>query len=79
MDKATYEIVSAVGWISAVQGGLGTAGRLWGEQPWGLLHKWWDIPTPGYVVLLAVGLAIALTAEAGRKRGAKAAPGAPGA
>ncbi|MFF0446519.1 hypothetical protein ACFYT4_08925 [Streptomyces sp. NPDC004609] len=62
------ELILIIGWVAAVQGGLGAAGQQFGDGPWGLLHKWWDIPTAGYAVILVVGLAIALTGEA-RKRG----------
>ncbi len=40
-----------VGWLVGIQGVLGIAGRSFGDHPWGLLHRWWDIPTPGYAVL----------------------------
>lgn len=62
------EIISIIGWVVGVQGGLGLAGRLFGENPWGLIHKWWDVPTAGYAVLLAVGAALAFYGEQGRTR-----------
>jgi hypothetical protein len=62
------ELIAVIGWIAAVQGGLGAGGRIFGNEPWGLLHLWWDVPTAGYLALLAVGLVVALTAESARKR-----------
>ncbi len=62
------ETIAVIGWITAVQGALGAGGRLFGDEPWGLLQKWWDIPTAGYVVLLVAGAVIAPAGEAGRKR-----------
>ncbi|ARX85488.1 hypothetical protein ACFWZT_27325 [Streptomyces alboflavus] len=62
------EIIAIIGWIVGVQGALGLAGRLFGDGPWGLVHKWWDIPTAGYAVLLAVGAVLAFYGEQGRAR-----------
>ncbi|MEU9602862.1 hypothetical protein [Streptomyces sp. NPDC048057] len=63
------EVLSVVGWVTAVQGALGAGGQIWGEGPWGLLHKLWDLSVPAYVVIMVVGLAIALPTEVVRKRG----------
>ncbi|MFF0437396.1 hypothetical protein ACFYU9_34870 [Streptomyces sp. NPDC004327] len=57
------EAMAIIGWIALVQGGLGAGGRLFGDGPWGLLHKWWDIPTPGYLAIFAVGLVLAAFGE----------------
>ncbi|MGW6455456.1 hypothetical protein ACWF94_05915 [Streptomyces sp. NPDC055078] len=62
------EIILTIGWIAAIQGGLGAGGRTFGDGDWGLLHKWWDLPTTGYLVILVVGVVLALAGEAGRKR-----------
>ncbi|MEV8625712.1 hypothetical protein [Streptomyces sp. NPDC051079] len=65
------EALAVIGWIALVQGGLGAGGRLFGDGPWGLLQKWWDIPTPAYLVLFALGAALASYGE-NAKRKAKA-------
>ncbi|ATL29573.1 hypothetical protein [Streptomyces formicae] len=62
------EIVAIIGWVVGVQGGLGVAGRVFGDGPWGMLHKWWDVPTPLYVVLFVAGVAVAVYAEISKKR-----------
>ncbi|MEV0126336.1 hypothetical protein AB0I16_33130 [Streptomyces sp. NPDC050703] len=62
------EIIAIVGWVVGIQGALGTAGRLFGDGPWGLLHQWWDIPTPLYVALFVAGAALAVYGETGKKR-----------
>ncbi|MFF3321169.1 hypothetical protein [Streptomyces sp. NPDC002889] len=62
------EIVAVIGWVVGVQGTLGVAGRTFGEGPWGLLHKWWEIPTAGYAVIAVVGLVIAVYGETAKKR-----------
>ncbi|MBM7172183.1 hypothetical protein JQK87_28065 [Streptomyces sp. G44] len=66
------EIIAIVGWVMGIQGGLGAAGRLFGDGPWGLLHKWWDVPTPLYVALFAVGAVLAVYGELGKKRASAA-------
>ncbi|MGW4033235.1 hypothetical protein ACWEFL_28730 [Streptomyces sp. NPDC004838] len=63
------QLLAIIGWVAAVQGGLGAGGLMFGDGPWGLLHKWWDLSTAGYVVILAVGLVVALAGEAAHKRG----------
>ncbi|MEE1751884.1 hypothetical protein [Streptomyces sp. SP18CS02] len=65
------EIVAVIGWIVGVQGALGAAGRTWGDGPWGLLDKWWDIPTAGYVVIMLAGAALAVYGEAAKQRAAR--------
>ncbi|WP_371527891.1 hypothetical protein OG302_19140 [Streptomyces sp. NBC_01283] len=62
------EIISIVGWVVGIQGALGAAGRIFGGESWGLLHKWWDIPTPGYLALFVVGTALAVWGESSKKR-----------
>ncbi|GAA2795641.1 hypothetical protein [Streptomyces showdoensis] len=62
------EALTVIGWITLVQGGLGAGGRLFGDGPWGLLQKWWDIPTAGYLVLFAVGAVIAAYGETAKKK-----------
>ncbi|QEU92657.1 hypothetical protein CP970_18655 [Streptomyces kanamyceticus] len=62
------EIIAVVGWVVGVQGGLGVGGRVFGDEPWGLLHKWWDVPTPLYVVLFVGGVSVAVYAEVAKKR-----------
>ncbi|MFD0551216.1 hypothetical protein ACFQ0X_19970 [Streptomyces rectiviolaceus] len=62
------EIISIVGWVVGIQGALGVAGRTFGDEPWGLFQKWWDIPTPGYLALAIIGAALAIWGENGKKR-----------
>ncbi|MEV2256880.1 hypothetical protein AB0I94_41135 [Streptomyces sp. NPDC050147] len=62
------EIIAIVGWVVGIQGALGAAGRIFGDESWGLIHKWWDVPTPGYVALLLVGAALAIWGESSKKR-----------
>ncbi|WP_236242766.1 hypothetical protein [Streptomyces sp. CC228A] len=62
------ELVALVGWLVGIQGVLGIAGRAFGDHPWGLLHRWWDIPTPGYAVLALVGAALAVYRETAKAR-----------
>ncbi|MFD9068594.1 hypothetical protein [Streptomyces lasiicapitis] len=62
------EIIAIIGWIVGVQGALGLAGRLFGDDPWGLVQKWWDVPPAGYVVLLVVGAGLVFYGEQGKAR-----------
>ncbi|MEV0257598.1 hypothetical protein AB0H82_25490 [Streptomyces sp. NPDC050732] len=62
------EIIAIVGWVVGIQGGLGVAGRMFGDGPWGMLHKWWDVPTPLYAVLFVVGAGLALYGETSKQR-----------
>ncbi|WP_369215754.1 hypothetical protein [Streptomyces flavofungini] len=62
------EIISIVGWVVGIQGALGAGGRLFGDEPLGVLHQWWDIPTPLYVAMAAVGAVLALYGETSKKR-----------
>ncbi|MFJ3903127.1 hypothetical protein [Streptomyces sp. NPDC090025] len=64
------EAIAVIGWIALVQGALGFAGRVFGDEPWGLLQKWWDIPNAGYIALFAVGVVLAFWGE-GTKAKAK--------
>ncbi|MFD3352957.1 hypothetical protein [Streptomyces fradiae] len=61
------ELVGVVGWFAGAQGVLGIAGRYLGDQPWGLLHRWWDAPTPLYAVLAVAGAALAVYGETGKR------------
>ncbi|MFF2571497.1 hypothetical protein ACIRQF_35735 [Streptomyces sp. NPDC101191] len=62
------EAIAVIGWIALVQGGLGAGGRLFGDGPWGLLQKWWDVPTAGYIALFAAGVVLAAWAETAKQR-----------
>ncbi|MEV5974212.1 hypothetical protein [Streptomyces sp. NPDC051921] len=62
------EAIAIIGWIALVQGGLGAGGRLFGDGPWGLLQKWWEIPTAGYIALFAIGVALAAWGETAKQR-----------
>ncbi|WP_228983569.1 hypothetical protein [Streptomyces sp. DH12] len=63
------ELVALIGWVAGIQGALGVAGRYFGDHPWGLLQKWWDVPTPAYVALAVVGALLAAYGETARLRG----------
>ncbi|MFJ8589188.1 hypothetical protein ACIRD2_31645 [Streptomyces sp. NPDC093595] len=65
------EIVAIIGWVTGIQGALGVAGRTFGDGPWGLLHRWWEIPTAGYAVIAVVGAALAVYGETAKKRAAR--------
>ncbi|GGU08730.1 MULTISPECIES: hypothetical protein [Streptomyces] len=67
-DTVRNEVIAIVGWVALVQGGLGAGGQIFGDKAWGLLQKWWDIPTAGYVVLALAGAALALWSETAKKR-----------
>ncbi|MFF8385612.1 hypothetical protein [Streptomyces kanasensis] len=62
------ELVTLIGWVAGIQGGLGIAGRYFGDHPWGLLQQWWDVPTPGYVALAVVGAVLAVHGETAKLR-----------
>ncbi|MFI2008563.1 MULTISPECIES: hypothetical protein [Streptomyces] len=62
------EIILTIGWIAAIQGGLGLGGRIFGDGPWGVLRNWWDVPNAGYAVILLVGVALASAGETSRRR-----------
>ncbi|GLF97419.1 hypothetical protein [Streptomyces yaizuensis] len=62
------EIILTIGWVTAIQGGLGAAGRHFGDGPWGLLHRWWDVPTTGYLAILLVGAVLAVAGESAKRR-----------
>ncbi|MEU2180184.1 hypothetical protein [Streptomyces thermolilacinus] len=53
------ELVGLPGWFVGAQGVLGIAGRVHRGEPWEVLHHWWDLPTPVYVVLAVAGAALA--------------------
>ncbi|MFB7866254.1 hypothetical protein [Streptomyces sp. NPDC056069] len=57
------EAIAVIGWIALVQGG-----RLFGDGPWGLLQKWWDVPTAGYIALFTAGVVLAAWAEITKQR-----------
>ncbi|QGV79213.1 hypothetical protein [Streptomyces ficellus] len=62
------EIVAVIGWVAGIQGVLGVAGRIFGDGPWGLLHKWWEIPTAGYAVIAVAGAVLAVYGETAKTR-----------
>ncbi|MET9377997.1 hypothetical protein ACFYV5_28735 [Streptomyces sp. NPDC003035] len=62
------EVITVIGWVALIQGGLGAGGQLFGDKAWGMLQKWWDIPTAGYAVLTLAGIALALWGETAKKR-----------
>ncbi|MCM2394014.1 hypothetical protein [Streptomyces albipurpureus] len=62
------EIILTIGWVAAIQGVLGAAGQIFGDDPWGLLHLWWNIPVGGYLAIFLVGAAIAFMGETTRRR-----------
>ncbi|MFG3495593.1 hypothetical protein [Streptomyces sp. NPDC047928] len=62
------EIVAVAGWFTGVQGLLGIAGRMFGDGPWGLLPRWWDVPTAGYAVIAVAGAALAVYGETAKAR-----------
>ncbi|ALC21645.1 hypothetical protein ACH46N_19750 [Streptomyces pristinaespiralis] len=62
------EIAAIIGWVTGVQGVPGRPGPTFGDKPWGLLHKWWDLPSAGYIAVAVAGVALALTAETAKKR-----------
>ncbi|MFD7324963.1 hypothetical protein ACFV9D_28395 [Streptomyces sp. NPDC059875] len=62
------EVIAVIGWIALVQGALGAGGQIFGDKAWGLLQKWWEIPTAGYAVLTLAGAALALWGESAKKR-----------
>ncbi|MFF8288500.1 hypothetical protein ACF068_04590 [Streptomyces sp. NPDC016309] len=57
------EIVAIIGWVAGIQGVLGFAGGTFGDEPWGLLHQWWEIPTAGYAVIAVLGAVLAVYGE----------------
>ncbi|MCH0541372.1 hypothetical protein I3F58_17755 [Streptomyces sp. MUM 203J] len=67
------ELIAVVGWFVGVQGLLGLAGRVFGEGPWGLLQKRWEVPTAGYAVLTVVGAGLAVYGERAKLRARAAA------
>ncbi|MEU4273113.1 hypothetical protein [Streptomyces sp. NPDC026092] len=62
------EAIAIIGWVALIQGGLGAGGQIFGDKAWGLLQKWWEISTAGYIVLALAGLALALWGEGAKKR-----------
>ncbi|MER5767748.1 hypothetical protein [Streptomyces sp. NPDC001985] len=62
------DITLTAGWVTAIQGALGAGGRLLGDGPWGMLERWWDVPTAGYLAITAAGLLVAYAGEAARRR-----------
>lgn len=61
------QLIALIGWFVGIQGVLGVAGRTFGDGPWGLLHRWWEIPTAGYVVIALVGAGIAVYGETAKQ------------
>ncbi|MDJ0465601.1 hypothetical protein [Streptomyces sp. H27-C3] len=62
------ETVAIIGWVVGIQGALGVLGRTFGDNPWGLLQQWWEIPTAGYAALAIAGAALAAWGEGGRRK-----------
>ncbi|MGA4957849.1 hypothetical protein [Streptomyces lavendulocolor] len=60
------QTLAIIGWVTGVQGVLGFFGRTFGDQPWGLLHQWWEIPTAGYAALAVLGAVLAVYGETGK-------------
>ncbi|MEV8528029.1 MULTISPECIES: hypothetical protein [unclassified Streptomyces] len=64
----TKQVVGPLGWVVGIQGALGLAGGLFGDGPWGFLHKLADVPPVGYLALLVLGAVPAVWAETGKKQ-----------
>ncbi|MEW2524248.1 hypothetical protein [Streptomyces sp. NPDC047071] len=62
------DIIALVGWVVGIQGALGFLGRVFGGDSWGLIQKWWDVPTAGYAALFVVGAVLAVYGEFGKAR-----------
>ncbi|MEU6122273.1 hypothetical protein [Streptomyces sp. NPDC047123] len=62
------EIIGIVGWVLGIQGALGAVGQTFGDEPWGMMKNWWDVPTPGYLALAAAGAALAFYGESAKRR-----------
>lgn len=64
------ETTAIIGWVVGIQGLLGVIGREFTDagRPWGLISKWWEVPTGGYVALAVVGAVLAVYGESTRRR-----------
>ncbi|KUJ65887.1 hypothetical protein ACZ90_42730 [Streptomyces albus subsp. albus] len=60
------QLMGIIGVIVAIQGVLGLAGLLFGDEAWGALHNWFDLPTLAYLGITAAGLALVAWSEHGR-------------
>lgn len=61
-------IAAVIGWIVGVQGALGVAGRVFSDEPWGVMRHWWDVPTGAYAALALLGGVLALWGETGHRK-----------
>ncbi|MEU5163083.1 hypothetical protein AB0G74_26230 [Streptomyces sp. NPDC020875] len=64
----TKDVLTVAGWIIGIEGALGTFGLVRGEEPWGFLDVFWELPVGAYVALLVLGAVTAGAGELVRKR-----------
>ncbi|MFE6738765.1 hypothetical protein [Streptomyces tubercidicus] len=57
-----------LGFIIMIQGAMGFIGQVFFDGAWGLLPRWFQLPSPAYVGLFAAGAALAVWGDAARKR-----------
>ncbi|MFJ2115790.1 MULTISPECIES: hypothetical protein [unclassified Streptomyces] len=61
------ETIAVIGWITCAQGALGFAGLTFGDNDWGMLHRWFELSNGAYLVVAVVGLVVALAGESARR------------
>ncbi|MFJ6751266.1 MULTISPECIES: hypothetical protein [unclassified Streptomyces] len=66
-----------IGFIAMLQGALGFIGQVFFDSGWGLLHHWFDLPSPAYLGVFAAGAALAVWGDVDKKR-KQVGPGAAG-
>ncbi|QIY56213.1 hypothetical protein HEP86_18885 [Streptomyces sp. RPA4-5] len=57
-----------IGFIVMIQGAMGFIGQVFFDGAWGLLPRWFSLPSPAYVGLFAAGAALAVWGDTAKKR-----------
>ncbi|MBT2229446.1 hypothetical protein [Nonomuraea sp. NEAU-A123] len=57
-----------LGVVVVIQGLGGFVARVFFDTDWGLLRRWWDIPTPAYLAIAAAGVALLIWSDHDRQK-----------
>jgi hypothetical protein len=57
-----------LGVLIVIQGLGGFVARVFFDTDWGLLHRWFDPPTPVYLLIAAAGVALLIWSDNDKKK-----------
>ncbi|MCX4639920.1 hypothetical protein QT196_18305 [Streptomyces sp. P9-2B-2] len=57
-----------IGFIVMIQSAMAFIGQVFFDGVWGLLPRWFNLPSPAYVGLFAAGAALAVWGDTAKKR-----------